>query len=165
MPDPTGTSGPLANEEKPDFVRAVWDLSRAMGGGPNFMERLQELADATDRNAQAFAQLRVGENAKAALAEAANQREAAAAELAKARQDAAALRTDVERERAVASDLLRSAEELIRGAQEKERQAIQVGDAARQAAARADERERIAAAKEGEFNDKIAVLKAALREM
>ena len=94
------------------------------------IERLQELADATDRNAQAFAQLRVGENAKAALAEAENQREAAAAELAKARQDAAAIRIDVERERVAVSELRCSAEELLRGAQEKERQAIKAGDAA-----------------------------------
>jgi hypothetical protein len=66
----------------------------------------------------------------------------------------------------VDADRLRAAQEkLFCEAQDKERQAIQAGDAARQAAARADEARRKAEAKEKEFTDKIDRLKAELAQV
>jgi hypothetical protein len=57
--DPTGTSG-LAGAQQPD-------LALVAKGGPKFMVRLQQLADATDRHDAAFAKLEIGENALAAF--------------------------------------------------------------------------------------------------
>jgi hypothetical protein len=59
MADPTGTSGLSAAQQS--------DLALATQGGPKFMARLQQLADATDAHEQAFAKARVGNDIAAAL--------------------------------------------------------------------------------------------------
>ena len=53
----------------------------------------------------------------------------------------------------------------VLSAREKEQQAIEVGEVARQAVARADDARRKADAKEKDFTDRIDRLKAALSEM
>jgi chromosome segregation ATPase len=60
MADPTGTVG--ASKEN--------SLDVATRGGPKFMARLEQLAEATDKYEAAFANLRIGQDAQAALAQA-----------------------------------------------------------------------------------------------
>jgi hypothetical protein len=67
MADPTGTVGLPITEQG--------DLALATKGGPKFMARLQQLGDATDRHEEALAQLRLGQEAVAALKEATSERE------------------------------------------------------------------------------------------
>jgi hypothetical protein len=57
MLDPTGTAGAIKEN--------ILDVATA--GGPKFMARLEQLADATDRHDAAFAKLEIGENALAAF--------------------------------------------------------------------------------------------------
>jgi chromosome segregation ATPase len=57
MADPTGTSGAIKENS----------LDAAAKGGPKFMARLQQLADATDRHEEALAQLQIGQSALAAF--------------------------------------------------------------------------------------------------
>jgi hypothetical protein len=163
MADPTGTVGLPANEPAPD-------LALATRGGPKFMARLQQLGDATDRHEEALAQLRLGQEAEAALKEAAEQREAAKAdrataakELADAKRDAAAIRADAARVREAAATTLADAERVAAGIQDKERQATEADAAARQAATKAAAAQREAKAAEKKFTDKIDRLQAELR--
>jgi hypothetical protein len=60
MADPTGTAGAAGAIQQSGFDVAV-------KGGPKFMARLEQLADATDRHDAAFAKLEIGENALAAF--------------------------------------------------------------------------------------------------
>jgi chromosome segregation ATPase len=60
MADPTATVG--ASKEN--------SLDVATRGGPKFMARLEQLAEATDKYEAAFANLRIGQDAQAALAQA-----------------------------------------------------------------------------------------------
>jgi hypothetical protein len=57
MADPVGTAGAIKEN--------ILDVATA--GGPKFMARLQQLADATDKHDQAFARLEIGESAVAAF--------------------------------------------------------------------------------------------------
>jgi hypothetical protein len=57
MVDPVGTVG--ASKEN------ILDVATA--GGPKFMERVRQIADATDKHDQAFARLEIGESAVAAF--------------------------------------------------------------------------------------------------
>jgi chromosome segregation ATPase len=60
MADPTGTAGAAGAIQQSGFDVAV-------KGGPKFMARLEQLADAADRHDAAFAKLEIGENALAAF--------------------------------------------------------------------------------------------------
>jgi polyribonucleotide nucleotidyltransferase len=60
MVDPTGTAGVIKENS----------LDLAVKGGPKFMERLEQLADASDRHEQTLAQLEIGQSAVAAFNEA-----------------------------------------------------------------------------------------------
>ena len=53
MADPTGTAGAAGAIQQSGFDVAV-------KGGPKFMARLEQLADAADRHDQAFARLEIG---------------------------------------------------------------------------------------------------------
>jgi hypothetical protein len=157
MADPMGTVG-RPTESAPD-------LALALRGGPKFIARLQQLADATDRHERALIQLNLGRDAEAALKEAAAQleaakrdRAAAAAELVNAQRAASDIRADAATERAVARDLHRAAEARLNGAQDKERQAIEAGEAAEAARLKAE-------AAEKKFNDKISRLKSELAKV
>jgi hypothetical protein len=57
MVDPTGTAGVIKENS----------LDLAVKGGPKFMERLEQLADASDRHEQTLAQLEIGQSAVAAF--------------------------------------------------------------------------------------------------
>jgi hypothetical protein len=83
--DPTGTSG-LAGAQQPD-------LALVAKGGPKFMARLEQLADATDRHDAAFAKLEIGENAVAAF----NKAQQKLAEAEALRTEAEALRNQAAR--------------------------------------------------------------------
>jgi hypothetical protein len=62
MTDPTGTTGlPVAPPS---------DLALAYQGGSKFMERLEQIAAASDRHEQTLAQLEIGQSAVAAFNEA-----------------------------------------------------------------------------------------------
>jgi hypothetical protein len=164
--DPTGTVGTAA-----DYSQDA-DLKLATRGGPRFMQRLQQLGEATDRHEQAFAQLRLGQDAAAALKDASKEREAAetdrtaaAAELLNAKREAADILADANAQRAAAQGLRRDAEEKLRSVQEKEQQAAEAGEVARGAVARADAARRKADAREKDFASRIDRLQAVLREI
>jgi hypothetical protein len=155
--DPTGTVGKVA-ESAPD-------LALALRGGPKFIARLQQLADARDEHDAALARLNLGREvepaaseARALRADARNDRTAAATELANAKREAADILAVADRERASAQELRRNAEEQLRAATEADH-------AARQTAAKAEAAQRQAAAVEKKFNDKITRLKAELAQV
>jgi hypothetical protein len=157
MADPTGTVGKVA-ESAPD-------LALALRGGPKFIARLQQLADARDEHDAALVRLNLGREvepavaeARSQLADARNDRTAAATELAHAKREAAAILADAARERTTAQELRRNAEEQLRAATEADH-------ATRQAAAKAAAAQRQAEAAEKKFNDKIARLKHELAQV
>jgi chromosome segregation ATPase len=160
--DPTGTVGLPANEPTPD-------LALVSRGGPKFMQRLQQLADATDRHERALADLALGREVSVALKEATSEREAAkadraaaAAELTTAQREAADIRADAERQRAAAKAELADAQRAAEGIREKERRAAEADAAARAAGAKAAVAQRAAEDMKKKFTDKIDRLKDAL---
>jgi hypothetical protein len=164
MKDPTGTVGSTNDP-------AV-DLTLVTRGGPKFSARLQQLADATDRYEQAFVQLRVGQEAEAALKDAAEQREAvqelrrtAEAELAAARRDAADILAAAARERDAAQEIRRNADIQAADIASSVQQAVEAADVARQAGARAAVAQRKSESAEQDFVGRINKLKSALAEI
>lgn len=100
MGDPTGSMGLGGVHALPA------DLDAAFKGGGNFMTRLQELSDATERHDAAFNKLQIGNSAVAARREA--ESALAAAELTKA--EAARVLADAERIKAEAARMRQDAE-------------------------------------------------------
>jgi hypothetical protein len=162
MADPTGTVGAPQGKES--------DLAVVTTGGPKFMQRLQQLGDATDRHEQALARLNLGHEVEAALATATELRKtaeidraAAAQELVNARREAADIRNAAAQERASVAATLADAEVHLRGAHDREQRAIEADHAARQAATKAEAAQREAKAAKKTLDDKVTRLQAEIR--
>jgi chromosome segregation ATPase len=81
MVDPTGTAGlPRRGAD----AAPETDLGLAVMGGPKFLDRLKQLADASDRHEHAFAMLKLGEDILAQRADAQQKLAAADAKRAEA---------------------------------------------------------------------------------
>jgi hypothetical protein len=164
MTDPTGTSG-LAGAQQPD-------LALVTKGGPRFMDRLQQLADATDRHEEALAQLDIGSSAVAAfnrsqqklaeaerkVAEADALRTQAAKTLAEAQADARAnaKANAVEADKIVA--MQRQVDKHLKQAEAREQTATE-------AIARAERAQAEAIRVREDFNGRVDRLQTSLREI
>jgi redox-sensitive bicupin YhaK (pirin superfamily) len=81
------SDAPIGTQGLPrDGVPALGDINVSMGGGAQFMARLQQLMDAREQSEQAFASLQLGEDIASARSDA--ERKLAAAEQAKVDADA-----------------------------------------------------------------------------
>jgi hypothetical protein len=114
MVDPMGTAGGAKEN--------ILDV--ATKGGPKFMERLEQLADASDRHEQTLAQLEIGQSAVAAfnqaqckLAEAEHSRKLAEAERNQAAKTLADAKANSKAQAVIADQLVADANVRLRQAE------------------------------------------------
>jgi chromosome segregation ATPase len=112
MPDPMGTVG--APRVAPES-----DLSIASRGGPKFMDRISQLAEASDRHEQALANLKLGQDVIAAHAEARRKLADADAKLAEAEKVIAQAEQAKRDADAYAADARSKADALVNAAKDK----------------------------------------------
>jgi hypothetical protein len=153
MSDPVGTVGTPPHRQV-EFA----DLESALKGGDDFSARIKEIHAARVAHEAAFAELRIGNDARAALDraarlmdEAAAARTAAKAAVANAKKEAAEITSRVRRDESAAQAAREEAEATLTRAQTAEREAV----AAKQ---RAEQIQK-------DFSGKIARLNELLREM
>jgi chromosome segregation ATPase len=162
MADPTGTVGGASS-------RLDSDLALISRGGPTFVERLEQFAAAADRHEQAFAKLKIGQDAVAALdeaqrklAEAGEMHKQAARTLAdaqsKAKAQLAEAKADADRTVADADALKGEADKRLAQVQAREA-------AAEQAIAKAERAEAEANRLRTELQRKIDYLRTQVREI
>jgi hypothetical protein len=156
MADPTGT---LGKGPPPD------DLTLIYQGGDNFMARMKQLVDATQRHHEALARLQIGQDAKAALDQA--QRKLADADVLQ--KQAAKTLADAE---AKAKAQMAKADQTVADANAMQREAdkrlsqVQAREATAEAAiAKADRAKAEADRVRNELQAKIDLLRNRVREI
>ena len=164
MRDPIGTIGVTATQDS--------DVTLATKGGPKFMARLQQLADATDRHDQALARLNVGKDietslneAKAKLADAEAARNQAAKTLADAKAKATVQIAEADQTLAKANQTVIDANALQSEADKRLKQVAAREAAAEAAIAKAQRAETDANRVRNELQGKIDLLRNRVREI
>jgi Spy/CpxP family protein refolding chaperone len=153
--DPTGTVGAVAEN--------VFAL--AVKGGPRFMQRLQQLSDATDRHDQALAKLRLGQDVETALKDAEDKRSAAAAALTQAAKVLADAETKAKAQIAKADQIVASAKALQSETDKRVKQVETREQAATEANAKAERTQADANRLRDDLKSKTDYLRTRLREI